>query len=121
MGVTKNYNRDKDPDQNVTPIDVVAKADEGAAPTPADLLGSDGVVWIEFQGDADEVGGTILEDLFRVDQLQVVLSSDGIIRLTGSIIPVLGDGSDGTTVAINALHPQSMDAWQIAAGRPQQP
>ena len=121
MGVTKNYSRDKDPDQNVTGIAILAKADEGPAPTPADLGGTDGIVQVEFEGDADEGAGTILENLFRVEGLQVTLGSAGEVRLVGSVIPVLGDGSDGTTVAINTLHPQNMDAWQAAAGHPQQP
>lgn len=118
MGVTKNYNRDKDPDVNITGMAILAKAAEGAAATPADLLGADGIMQIAFDVDADPSGGAAVVDAFRVDNLQLQLDALGVMRLTGTIIPVLGDGSDGTPVAINQLHPQNMDAFQTLAGFP---
>ena len=121
MGVTKNYNRSKDPDTNVTGIAIRAKAAEGAAATPADLGGADAIAQIAFDADADESAGTTIEDLFRIDNVQINLTSDGKITLAGTIVPVLGDGTDGTAVAIQQVHPQNMDAWQTAAGRAQQP
>lgn len=121
MGVTQNYSRDKDPSTNVTGIALRAKAAEGVAATPLDLAGADGIVQIAFDGDADAAAGTVLEDLFRVDNLQVSLGSDGAIRLVGTVVVVLGDGSDGASTAINVAHSQNMDAWQAAAGIAQQP
>jgi len=121
VGITKNYNRAKDPAINSTGIALRAKAAEGAAAVPADLAGADGIMQIAFDADADESGGTDVQDLFKINNLQVNLGSNGAVTLVGTIVPILGDGSDGTAVAINETHPQTMDAWQTAAGRPQQP
>ena len=125
MAGTITYDRDKDPKINSTGIDVTPLV--GEEPTAAGALtgdnsGSTGILNIEFQGDADESGGSTLVNLFRLEDLQVQINQNsGIFRLTGSIIPVLGDGSDGTPVAIDVVHEQNMDAWQAAAGRAQQP
>lgn len=121
MGVTQNYNRSKDPNVNVTGIAMRAKAAEGAAAVPADLGGADGIMQVAFDADADESAGVDVQDLFRVDNLQIVLNNAGQVTLTGTVVPVLGDGSDGAPTAIQVVHPQNMDAWQTAAGRPQQP
>ena len=121
MGVTKNYNRDKDPSVNVTGIALRAKAAEGAAASPADLAGADGIMQVAFDADADESGGTDVQDLFRIDNLQVNISSTGVVTLIGTPVAVLGDGSEVTGTPINFAHPQNMDAWQTAAGRPRQP
>lgn len=121
MGVTKNFNCDKSPDTNVTGIAIRAKAAEGAAASPVDLAGADGIMQLAFDADADESVGTAIEDLFRIDNLQIVLGSAGALELIATVVPVLGDGTDGPSTAIKVAHPQNMDAWQAAAGRAQQP
>lgn len=123
MGATLNYEREKLVETNTTGMDILAKAAEGTAATPVDLAGADGadgIIQIAFDADADESGGVDVQDLFRVDNLQIIISSEGLIKLTGSIVPVLGDGTDGTAVPIDATHPELMDAWQTAAGRVRQ-
>lgn len=122
MGVTKNYDRPKSPSINSTGIAITVKADEGSGAAPADLAGDDGKLYVEFEGDADESGGTLLENLFRLDAVEVTIDqTTGRINLVGTIVPVLGDGTDApTTHAINIVHPQTMDAWQADAGRAQQ-
>lgn len=122
MAGSISYDRDKDPKINSTSIAIVPKAGEEPAAAAALVGGSTGILNLEFEGDADESGGTLLVNLFRVDDLQVVLNTaTGLCRLTGTIVPVLGDGTDApTTYAIDQAHPQTMDAWQTAAGRAQQ-
>lgn len=122
MAGTINYNRDKNPKINDTGIAIVPKAGEEPASAAALAGGSTGILNIEFEGDADESGGATLENLFRVEDLQVIVDvNTGRITLTGSVIPVLGDGTDAATLtAINVVHPETMDAWQAAAGRAQQ-
>ena len=125
MAGTINYDRDKNPKINDTGIAVVPLV--GEEPTAAgamsgDNSGSTGILNIEFQGDADESGGAALVNLARIDDLQVTVDVDtGRINITGTVIPILGDGTDApTTTPINVVHPQTMDAWQTAAGRVQQ-
>lgn len=120
MGATLNYEREKLVETNTTGMAILAKAAEGAAATPVNLAGADGIMQIAFDADADESGGVDVQDLFRVDNLQIIISSEGLIRLTGSIVPVLGDATDGTAVPIDVTHPELMDAWQTAAGRARQ-
>ena len=119
MGSTINYEREKLVETNTTPMLITAKAAE--SPTaPADLAGATGIIDIAFDADADESAGADVQELFRVDNLQITISSEGLIKLTGSIVPVNGDATDGTPGAISAQHPQLMDAWQTAAGRARQ-
>ena len=120
MGATLNYEREKLVETNTTGMDIIAKAAEGTAATPIDLAGADGIIQIAFDADADESGGADVQDLIRVDDLQITISAEGLIKLTGSVIPVLGDGTDGTAVPISVQHPELMDAWQTAAGRARQ-
>ncbi len=126
MSGTINYNRDKNPKINDTGIVVTPLV--GEEPTAVGALtgdnsGSTGILNIDFQGDADESGGTSLVNLFRIEDLQVTVGvNDGVVKLTGNIVPVLGDASDAPTpTPISVTHPQTMDAWQAAAGRAQQP
>lgn len=121
MAGTINYDRDKNPKINDTGIAIIPKAGEEPAAAAALAGGSTGIINIEFEGDADESGGSSLVNLFRLEDLQVTVNvTTGAITLSGSIIPVLGDATDGTPKAIAVIHPQTMDAWQAAAGRAQQ-
>jgi len=122
MSVTTNYNRSKDPAVNVTGIAIVPKAGEEPTAVAALAGGTTGIVNVEFEGDADESGGATLVNIFRVDDLRIAIdNATGLMRLTGLIVPVLGDGTDApTTYPINQAHPQTADAWQTAAGRAKQ-
>lgn len=122
MAGTINYDRDKSVTINDTGIAIVPKAGEEPAAAAALVGGSTGIINLEFEGDADESGGVALVNLFRVDDVQVIVDqASGQIRLTASVVPVLGDGTDAATpTAISVLHPETMDAWQTAAGRAQQ-
>jgi hypothetical protein len=122
MAGSITYDRDKDPKINATVIDIVAKAGEDPAAPAALVGGSTGFLDLEFEVDADESGGVALVNVFRVDGLKVLLDpATGLITLAGTIVPVLGDGTDApTTYSILQSHPQTMEAWQTAAGRAQQ-
>lgn len=122
MAGTINYDRDKNPSTNNTGIAIVPKAGEEPAAAAALVGGSTGILNLEFEGDADESGGASLVTLFRVEDIQVTVGqADGVIKITGNIIPVLGDATDAATATpFSVTHPQTMDAWQAAAGRAQQ-
>ena len=124
MAGTVNYDRPKSTTVNATTLDVSLLA--GEEPTALGALtgdnsGSTGILNVTFQVDADESGGVDIQDLFRIEDLKVTLdAATGRINLTGMVWPVKGDATDGVAVAINVVHPQTMDVWQTAAGRPRQ-
>lgn len=121
MGVTKQYSRDKDPDQNVTDIDLTLLVGEKPdAPTAIGGTGTTAEFDCRIQADADESVGVDVQDLFKVE-IVPTLSSEGAIRCAVTVTPILGDGSDGTAEAKTVTHSQDMSAWQTAAGRPPQP
>ena len=124
MAGTVNYDHPKSTTVNATTLDVSLLA--GEEPTALGALtgdnsGSTGILNVTFQVDADESGGVDIQDLFRIEDLKVTLdAATGRINLTGMVWPVKGDATDGVAVAINVVHPQTMDVWQTAAGRPRQ-
>lgn len=120
MPATFNYNRDKDPSVNVTPIDVSLLAAEKPTAPAAVAAGTTGQLDLRIQGDADPGAGTTLVELFKVEVVPT-FDSAGNVRLNVTVTPKLGDGSDGTAQALNLTHPQTLDAWQTAAGFPRQP
>ncbi len=125
MAADVNYDREKLVVINDTPINIsITGAEEPAAATvalSADGSGSTGIMNLIFSGDADESGGADIQELFRVEDLRVIIDpATGLTQLAATIIPVLGDGSDGTPETILIKHPQTMDAWQTAAGRARQ-
>ena len=121
MGATLNYNRDKDPDQNDTPMDLtILVGEKPDAPTAIGGTGTTAVLDYRLQCDADESVGVDVQDLFKLEATPTI-SSDGIIRLAVTVTPILGDASEGTPVATTVEHDENMDAWQATAGRPQQP
>ena len=72
MGGIVNYDRDKDPKINDTPIDIDFLAGEeptGAAALTGDNSGSTGILNIVVTADADESGGTDVQNLFRIDDI----------------------------------------------------
>ena len=124
MAGNVNYDRDKDPKINDTPINIDFLAGEeptGVAALTGDNSGSSGILNITITADADESGGTDVQDLFRIEDIQVLINqATGLTQVSMNIIPVKGDATDGTAIAVLENHPQTMDAWQTAAGRAQQ-
>ena len=120
-----NYDRPKSPEINDTPINVDFLAgEEPTAPAAltGDNSGTSGILNLTLTADADESGGVDIQDLFRIEDLRVVIDvTTGLTKLTATIIPVLGDESDAATPTVLSVnHPETMDAWQTAAGRPRQ-
>ena len=120
MTVTINYNRDKDPSQNVTGIDLSILAAEEPGVPAAPVAGTTGILAGSIQADADESGGATVLDLFTFRMVPTI-NSAGLTTLSLTATPILGDTSLGTAQALNVQHPQTMDEWQAAAGRAQQP
>ncbi len=115
-----NYDREKLVQINDTPIDMVwngAEAPTAEAPLAA---GSTGQATLSLTADADESGGADIQDLFTVTLTPTIDSERGTISLAVVVTPVNGDASDAPVQTINVAHPQTMDAWQSAAGRARQ-
>jgi hypothetical protein len=126
MAANVNYNRAKSTTTNSTDINIDFTA--GEEPTaltalgPAtDNSGTSGILNVTVTADADESGGADIQDLFRIEDIQVLINATtGLTQLSMSIIPVKGGATDGTTTAVLVNHPETMDAWQTAAGRARQ-
>lgn len=122
MAVTKTYSRPKVAVVNSTGIDFTLKAAELAG-TPAAFgggaVGATGNFQCLIQADADESGGSDIQTIFRLETA-MALSAAGLLTLTVTVTPVLGDASDGTPKSIAVAHEQNVDAWQSAAGRARQ-
>ena len=121
MAADVNYDRPKSVVINDTPIniDFTAGEEPTAATTAltADNSGSSGILNINVTADADPTGGADIQDLFRIEDLQVVINQEtGLTQLTMSVVPVTGGATDATAVAVTVNHTQTMDAWQAAAG-----
>ena len=122
MAADVNYDRPKSVVINDTPINVAFTAgEEPAAATTAltaDGSGTTGILNVNVTADADPTAGVDIQQLFRVEDLQVLIdATTGRVTLSASIIPVKGDATDGTPVPLTVVHPQTMDAWQTAAGQ----
>ena len=119
---TKTYNRLKDPDTNSTGIVLSGEVRELPNALAAVVAGTSGDFELAISGDADESGGADVQQLYRVlAQPIIAAGAPGQQSLRVTITPVLGDGSDGTPIITDVPHPETMDAWQTAAGRPRQP
>jgi len=125
MAANVNYDRDKNPKINDTPINIDFLAGEeptGVGALSGDNSGSSGILNVTVTADADESGGADIQDLFRIEDIQIIIDvTTGLVKLTMQVIPVLGDASDAATpIDVSVTHPETMDAWQTAAGRAQQ-
>lgn len=126
MAVSLSYPRPKSVVTNATGIDLTILAAEGAI-TPhvfRDNMGEaedglTGVVHVNYSADANESGGADVQQLFKVT-LTPTLDSNGTIKMTVSVVPVTGATADAATQTLVAVHPESMDVWQTAAGRGRQ-
>ncbi|HEU01426.1 hypothetical protein LCGC14_0273330 [marine sediment metagenome] len=117
----KTYNRDKDPDTNATPIDITYDGAETPTAEAPLAVGTTGEAAITVLADADESGGIDVQPLYTVSLVPVIdAAAPGGQRLTVTVTPILGGGGSGTPLVFTAPHPETMDAWQTAAGRPQQ-
>jgi hypothetical protein len=81
--------------------------------------GTDGVLDARFQVDADESGGTDVQDLFKILATPNI-DTNGQITLTVVVTPIKGGGANGTADSIVVTHDESMDTWQTNAGRARQ-
>lgn len=123
MAADVSYDRLKSTTINSTPIniDFLAGEEPTALAALGALGGSTGILNVTVTADADESGGVDIQDLFRIEDIQVLINtSTGLCQLSMNIIPVKGDAADGSATAVLVNHPQTMDAWQTAAGRARQ-
>lgn len=125
MAANVNYDRPKSATTNDTPINIDFTAGEeptALAALSADNSGSSGILNVTVTADADESGGLDVQDLYRIEDIQVTINqSTGLTNLTMTITPVLGDGTDAASpTTVTVRHPETMDAWQTAAGRARQ-
>jgi len=115
-----SYDRPKLVAINATPININFLAGEeptALAAITADNSGSTGILNLTLTADADPTVGVDIQDLFRIEDIQVTIDqATGTTTLTASIIPVLGGATDGTAQAVSVQHSETMDAWQTAAG-----
>lgn len=119
-GVTKTYSRPKSTTVNSTGMVFTLKAEEKPE-TPAAFQGSGntGNLDCRIQCDADESGGSDVQDLFKIEATPS-LSAEGVITVLITVTPIKGDASAGTVGTLTVTHDQTMDVWQTAAGRARQ-
>lgn len=104
----------------VTTIDVASVTD--ATADGVIVVGDSGILEIDIQVDVDETGAEDRQTAFKVT-LTPTLSSLGQLTLRAVITPVDGLGAELTSEikTLAVVHPENMDAFQTAGGRPQQP
>ena len=121
MAVTKTYNRLKSTTVNSTGIVCTLLVGEKPdAPGAIGGTGTTGNLDCRLQADADESGGADVQDLFKLETSIAVDSATGRIDWTITVTPILGGATEGTPTVATVTHPESMDAWQAAAGRVRQ-
>jgi len=117
----KTYNRIKDPSINATTMAISGEARELPNALAAIAAGTTGNFEVAVSADADGggAGGPAIQQLYRVALFPNIGQADpGAQRLAIEVTPVLGDGTDGETIVLSAEHPETMSAWQTAAGFP---
>lgn len=121
MAATLNYNRPKSTLINVTPIDLTLLVGEKPdAPTAIGGTGTTAALDCRIQADADESVGADVQDLFKIE-VTPTITSDGKATCTVVVTPIGGGGGSLTAETLAVLHPETVDAWQAAAGRARQP
>lgn len=119
---TLTYARDKDPATNSTGIATSGEAREDPNALVAIAAGAGTFYELVISGDADESGGVDIQQLWKVKLTPTLQSAaPGVMGLNVEVTPVNGDASDAPATTSNIVHPESMDAWQTAAGRARQP
>lgn len=125
MPATINYNRPALALVNVAPMvhtiltveTLAAGGDVLTAIEAVAVIGDTGVMRAEYQVDADETGGADVQTMYKI-LVTPSISADGKHTLTASITPVSGGGSDLAAETLAVEHPETVDAWQSAAGNP---
>lgn len=104
----------------VTTIDVASVT--SAIADGVIVVGDSGILQIDIQVDVDETGAEDRQTAFKIT-LTPTLSSLGQLTLRAVITPVDGLGAELTSEikTLAVVHPENMDAFQTAGGRPQQP
>lgn len=118
--VTKTYSRPKSTTVNSTGMVFTLKAEEKPdTPIAFGGAGNTGNLDARICADADESGGTDVQDLFKIEATPS-LSAEGVITVLITVTPIKGDASTGTVGTLTVTHDQTMDVWQTAAGRARQ-
>jgi hypothetical protein len=116
-----NYDRPKATVVNDTPIAVHWEGAEAPTAEANLAAGTTGECTLTLIADADESGGVDEQDLCKFSITPAIDQERGTITFVITATPVNGDATDAPTIAVGTVtHPQTMDAWQTAAGRPRQ-
>lgn len=89
--------------------------DNAGSPVTGTTAGVDA----RIQADADESGGTDVQDVFKVEALPA-MDSSGKMTVALTVTPIKGDGTAGTPQTLTVTHDEYADTWQTAAGRARQ-
>lgn len=120
MAQVVNYDRPKASIVNDTAISISVEGAEVGGVEAALAAGNAPGLQATLLVDADESVGADIQDLARVTVVPEIDQETGEITFVVTLTPVNGDGSDGTARTATWAHPQTMDAWQTAAGRARQ-
>jgi hypothetical protein len=114
------YARPKATTTNSTAINITGEQRESDGVRAAFAAGTTGVFEAYIRADADESGGSDVQDLYKVVLTPSIHPTTGAISLNIVTTPIEGDGTEGTATTANIAHSETMDAWQTAAGRARQ-
>ncbi len=114
------YNRQKDPEINDTDINITLFQAEQPTALAAAAAGTTGILDVEVRADADESGGADVQVLYKITLTPQIAVAGGAQSLKVDVTPVNGDASDAPVATTTHPHPETMDAWQTAAGRVRQ-
>ena len=125
MPATINYNRPSATLVAVAPMvhsiilteTLIAGGEVLVAPEAIGVIGDTGILAVEYQVDADESGGADVQTMHKI-RVTPTITSDGKHTLTVVVTPVGGAGGDLPAQTLAVLHPETVDAWQSAAGNP---
>ncbi len=118
MPETLDYDRPLADPVESTPIAfklLLSELPEVPAAVAVDGTTSDVLAYLEL--DVDDDVTVDWRSLFRIETAQA-LSISGILTLTITVTPILGNGSDGTPSVYVFTHQQNMDTIQTLGGFP---